>query len=439
MRLRMLHLADVRLGSAHAYAGDRAERRARDTAESFRAATDFALDARHAIDVVVVAGDLFESRHPDAESFALARGAFARLAAGGVGVVVLPGFHDALAQGGVWRSEKFAGATVLVDHAPGSPVTVEVRGMPVRFYGVAFRPGRTPLPFPGFVRTDDPGFHVGVLHGAVQGAEGADERPTAWTFPLETLAASGLDYFALGGVYGEAEYRFDRGAAAYCGPLEGQGFAPGDLGRKRLLVVEISEGGGVTFERTPVSRAVVKDERIDLAKESVRDADALRAALLARAGEDVVARCTLTGVREFFCDLDAVARSVEDRFRALTLVDASGFEDSGLVRRIAAEGTIRGFFVRKAKKRLAELRDRLPHRRDRAAAEREILTVERALTLGLEQFVEVESPTESPAPVAARSSLAASPAPQAIVGGSPTAVRAAAARPTVERVAEEGV
>lgn len=439
MRLRMLQLADVRLGSAHAYAGDRAERRRRDAAESFRAAADFALDARHAIDVVVVAGDLFDSSRPDAESFALARGAFARLAAGGVGVVVLPGFHDALAQGGVWRSEKFAGATVLAEHAPGSPVVVEVRGVPVRFYGVAYRPGRTPVPFRGFARTDDPGFHVGVLHGAVSGAEGADERPSAWTFPLEALRASGLDYIALGGVYGGGEFRFDRGAAAYCGPLEGQGFRPGDLGRKNLLVAELSDDGGVVFERTPVSRGVVADERIDLAKESVHDADALRAALLARAGDDVVARCTLTGVREFCSDLEAVARSVEDRFRSLTLVDASGFEDSMLVRRISAEGTIRGFFVRKAKKRLAELRDRLPHRRDREAAEREIRTVERALTLGLEQFVEVESPAETQAPVVERRSTAALPPPQAVVGVSVKKGPAATVRPAVERVSEEGV
>jgi DNA repair exonuclease SbcCD nuclease subunit len=435
MRLRMLHLADVRLGADHRYAGERADRRRRDVEESFKAAADYALDRASEIDLVLVTGDLFDARRPDADAFALARGVFARLAAGGVGTVVLPGFRDALAPECVWRSEKFAGATVLTASAPSEPVVVDVRGSPVHLYGVAYRPGRTPLPFAGFARTDAPGFHVGLLHGMVEDHPERATRPAAWTIPLAALEASGLDYVALGGAHGGGEYRFARGLAAYAGALEGSDFAPGDEGPHGFVVVELTEDGA-TLERRDVARGVVVDGTIDLGAESVRDAESLRAALLSRAGERVVARFTLRGVREFLCDFDELAASVADRFRVLALRDASSFEDSLLVRRIAAEGTIRGFFVRKALKRLATLREKLPHRRDAAVAEREVRVAERALTLGLSQFVEADA--AAPAAASPRAATAAEPArPAARIGRVPPK-SAEKPRAADEIVLEEG-
>ncbi|HYC77275.1 MAG TPA: hypothetical protein VEI02_06575 [Planctomycetota bacterium] len=436
MRLRMLHFADCRLGAAHAYAGDRAERRRKDAQEAFKAAADAALDPARAVDVVLVTGDLFDARRPDPESFALARGVFARLAAGGITVVVLPGFHDGVAADCVWRSERFAGADVLLDAAPGAPTVKDVRGVPVHFYGVAWRAGRTPEPFGGFARVDAPGFHVGLLHGMVVGHPEEATRPAAWRLPLGALEASGLDYIALGGAHGECEYRFERGLAAYAGALEGQDFAPGDLGRKTFALVELTEAGA-SLERVPVSRGVLIDETVDLGREGVRDLETLRAALLARASEDAAARFTLVGVREFLYDRDALVASLEDRFRALALIDRSGFEDSLLVRRVASEGTIRGFFVRRMLKRLSALREKAPHRRDREVAERELLAAERALTLGLEQFVEADA-GERPAPRSAAPRDATPKfTPAAIVGRA--AEKAAAPAPADEIALEEGV
>jgi DNA repair protein SbcD/Mre11 len=441
MRLRILHLADVRLGASHAYAGERAERRRRDAHESFKFAADYALDPAHAIDAVLVAGDLFDSRRPDADSFSLARGLFARLAAGGVTVIVLPGFHDAVGADGAWRAEKFAGAEVLSGWTPGAPLIKDVRGEPVHFYGVAFRAGRTPAPFGGFSRVDAPGFHVGLLHGMVEDHPEAATRPSAWRIPRAALEASALDYVALGGAHGATEYRFERGAAAYAGPLEGLDFAPGDLGRKSLLVVELGDGG-VSFERVPASRGALADEIVDLDAEAIRDADGLKAALLARSGEDVVLRCTLRGVREFLCDFGPLAAELEERFRALTLVDESTFEEGLLVRRLASEGTIRGFFVRRMLKRLTTLREKLPHRRDRALAEREIRVAARALTLGLEQFVEADAtvapPAKKPAsaPPSARAEARIARTAPAVA---PAPLPAAAPAAADELVIEEGV
>lgn len=432
MRLRMLHLADVRLGAAHAYAGERADRRRRDAQEAFKAAADYALDPAHAIDVVLVAGDLFDARRPDADAFALARGVFARLAAGGLTTVVVPGFHDAFGADGAWRLEKFAGAEVLTAVAPAPPVVKDVRGVPVSFYGLAARAGLTNAPFPGFVRADAPGFHVGLVHGLIEGHPEAETRAAAWRLSPSALAASGLDYVALGGAHEASEHRFDGRLAAYAGALEGQDFAVGDLGRKGGLVVELSEDGA-TLERVPFSRGVLVDEVVDLDAESIRDVGALRAALLARAAEDVALRATLRGVREFLCDFGALTAELEPRFRALVVVDATTFEDGLLVRRIASEGTVRGFFVRRMLKRLATLRDKLPHRRDRAVAEREIKVAERALALGLEQFVDADPVAAAP-PARRPATEGDGSVPAARLGRAP----AAASRPADEIVIEEG-
>ena len=189
--------------------------------------------------------------------------------------------------------------------------------------------------------------HVGLLHGLVPGHPEENVRPRLEGARSPRSPASGLDYVALGHCHQLTEYRFDAGgAAAYCGALEGTRFGPGDLGRKGLLVVTLAPGS-VTLEPMPFSRKTLVDETIDLDRESIKDAEALRAALLARAGSDVIARFTLVGHPRVHLGPRDVRRRAPGPVRGAQLVDRSSFEKSSLLRRIGAENTIRGFFVRR--------------------------------------------------------------------------------------------
>jgi DNA repair exonuclease SbcCD nuclease subunit len=416
MALRFLHLADCHLGAAHGDFPERAQARREEVKASFRAAIEWALSPTHAIDGVLVAGDLFDSRRPDSDTLALVRVLFSRLVAAGKAVIVLPGSHDSVAYpDSVFRSERFPGVDVLGAATPGAPIVREIAGQRVSFYGVANVPGRSPETFQGFVRTSDDGFHVGLLHGMVPGHAEESSRADAWKIPVASLAASGLDYVALGHCHQLTEYRFaGGGAAAYCGALEGVRFAAGDLGRKHLLVVTLATGS-VTLEPVPFSRKILVDEVINLASGSIRDPDALRAAILGRSGSDVVARLTLAGSREFAWDREAFVAELADRFAALKLVDRSSFEQSSLLRRIGAENTIRGFFVRRMRQRLEDLREQAQSPYADRDIDRQIAVAERALTIGLEQFLDEDAVTKREPEVAAAAPSLPARAPEAEV------------------------
>ncbi len=392
MPVRLLHLSDCHVGASHAYLGDRAAARREEAHATFRDAIEFAIDANHAIDAVVIAGELFDSRRPNGESLALTRGLLARLVANGLTVVVLPGFHDALGYHySVYRTERFPGVDVITSTEPGMPLGRDVRGQRVWFYGVAHVPGRTGERFTGFDRHGEEGFHVGILHGAVPDHPESRTRNAPWSIPIEALERSQLDYFALGHAHEFTQFHLEHGTAAYCGTLEGQSFAQGDLGRKSLVIVTLDESG-TQVECRPFSKKVVADDRIDLDAEHIRDIDALRASLLARANPTHIARFTLQGTREFLFDRDAVLSGMESRFAYLTIEDQSSFDNSALIRRLGSENTIRGFFVRRMRQKLDALHARLAANPQDTATRRALAVVERSLVLGLEQFLEEDTP-----------------------------------------------
>ncbi len=402
MPVRLLHLSDCHLGSSHAYLGDRAAARRDEAHATFRDAIEFAIDGKNAIDAVVVAGDLFDSRRPDGESLAFTRGLLARLVANGKTVVVLPGFHDALGyHDSVYRTERFPGVDVITASEPGVPFERDIHGERVWFYGVAHVPGRTGDRFAGFERVEADGFHVGILHGAVPDHPEARTRSSPWIIPVEALERSRMDYTALGHAHEFTEYRLENGVAAYCGALEGQGFAAGDVGRKSLVVVTL-DTGGTMVECIPLNRRTILDARIDLDAEHIRDVDALRAALLARAEASLIARFTLQGTREFLFDRDAVLAGIDSRFGYVTVEDQSSFDNSALLRRLGSENTIRGFFVRRMRTKLDALHARLEADPQDATARRQLAVLERALTVGLEQFLEEDTPSVEIQPATAK-------------------------------------
>lgn len=425
MGVRLLHLADLHLGSRHPHLGAKSEERAREVLDTFRSAILFALDPAHRIDAVLIAGNVFDRHRPDPEIWAFVRGLLGRLLAARKPVLAVPGIRDGIAyRDSVYRTERWPGVDLFTDPRPGAPVRHEFGGVPVWFYGMAACPGHSAPAFPGFSRIDEPGLHIGLLNAALPGHEEWEVRPHDQTIDPSTIEASGLDYLALGGFHGFTPLRCGTTTAAYAGTPEGWRFEPGDLGRKDLLVVDIDpETRTVTLEPHPVSARTLADWSIDLAAERINDPGTLEAALLARSGPDVIARVTLRGPMEFLCDLDQVATRAGERFHHLEIVDASDLLGSALLRRIEGENTIRGFFVRRLMKRIALLADRAATAAAEAPVHRDLAVARRALRLGLEQFIE-----EEPAPAAeAAPSLRPAPARVVPAAATPPPLPAAAA------------
>lgn len=93
----------------------------------------------HAVDVVIVAGDVFDSATPAGPAYTLLGDTLAALHATGARVVVTSGNHDSAARLGFQARLLRDGIHVLTDPlAIGEPVTVEDADGPVYFYGIPY-------------------------------------------------------------------------------------------------------------------------------------------------------------------------------------------------------------------------------------------------------------------------------------------------------------
>jgi len=94
----------------------------------------------HQVDVVAVAGDIFDSATPSADSYALLSGTLQRLHATGARVVMTSGNHDSATRLG-FQSEwaGLAGIHVVTGFDQyRTPITIDDEHGPVHFYGIPF-------------------------------------------------------------------------------------------------------------------------------------------------------------------------------------------------------------------------------------------------------------------------------------------------------------
>src|SRR5439155_25331591 len=95
MSVRILHLADLHLGAAFPSMGERAQERTRDLLNAFLRAIEFASSPKHPVDLVAIAGDLFDTHDPDEGLVFQVESSFERLSKAKVPVFLVPGTHDA--------------------------------------------------------------------------------------------------------------------------------------------------------------------------------------------------------------------------------------------------------------------------------------------------------------------------------------------------------
>ena len=124
--LRMLHTADVHLGARHADLGDQAAAQRERQFAAFVASADLALSER--VDLVLIAGDLFDSNVQPRRSVERAASQLRRLVEARIRTVLIPGTHDLYDRASIYRAYDLAamsGAVVEVvgardEHGPDS-------------------------------------------------------------------------------------------------------------------------------------------------------------------------------------------------------------------------------------------------------------------------------------------------------------------------------
>jgi len=227
------------------------------------------------VDVVVVAGDVYDRAVPSGEAVAACTRVLSRIRAAGAQLVITPGNHDSAPRLGAFAEFAAAGGLHLrtLTAELNRPVVLSDEHGPVALYGI---PYLEPEPARYALGIDAPG-HAGVLteamrriradlagrdarsivlaHAFVTGGNPSASERTIAVGGVEQVAASvfhGIDYVALGHLHGPqrlAEHlRYSGSPLAYS-------FSEARH-RKSVLLVDIDAGGlaGVERRELPVPR-----------------------------------------------------------------------------------------------------------------------------------------------------------------------------------------
>lgn len=238
-RLRLVHTADVHLGGgAEGAASPRA----------FTGVVDLAIEA--SADILLIVGDLFDDNRPKPH---VVDHALAEINRFPRHVVLLPGNHDCLDEGSIYRKVDFEAAcpnlTLLGDpdgcHHVIPDLGIRFWGRPVVEHAPEFQPlGDVPS------RNGDDEWHVVVGHGLVVG-EGEETFRSSPIRPSEIMATR-ADYVALGHVHPARDVSAGGIAAWYSGSPVTWGALSDTFGF--VMVVDFDPVRGVTVDQRPVAQ-----------------------------------------------------------------------------------------------------------------------------------------------------------------------------------------
>ncbi len=327
--LRLLHTADVHLGARHADLGEKAAVQRERQFAAFRATVDLALAEK--VDLLLVAGDLFDSNVQPRRSVERVAAELARLAGATIRTVIIPGTHDVYDRASVYRAYDLvalAGLPATSDRVvvltPERPEVV-LAALDVVVHGRVFATKRAPRdPLEGLSTAGDgrATWKIGLVHGSVR-IPGRTEHDEVVVAP-EAIAASGLDYLALG--HWHSMQRGQAGATVWAYPGAPEPVAVDQDRAGNVLLVTLEERNGrrsMAVAEKRVGRT--RFERLDLDMREVAGQPALAARLAERADPDLVLDVRLIGVRPDDMDLapDEVERELADRFFRVRVRDAS--------------------------------------------------------------------------------------------------------------------
>lgn len=299
--IKILHAADLHLDSP--FAALSAEKAAQRRKEQRQLLTDLAeLCNAHGCDVMLLAGDLFDSdnAYPDTLE-ALAR-AFASCQAQ---IFIAPGNHDYAARGSSYLTAAWP-ENVHIFTQP-QLTAVELPELHCRVWGAAFVSAYAENLLEGFTAPADGVTDLMVLHG-----DALNPNSPYNAISKEQIAASGLTYLALGHIHQQSGL-LKAGSTYYgwSGCPMGRGFD--ELGEKGVYLVEADAAScKATFLPLPGRRYEIL---------TLSAGDEPLAAILAALPEDTanhIYRIRLTGESDPI-NQAALYRALEDQFFSLTI------------------------------------------------------------------------------------------------------------------------
>lgn len=249
--IRLLHAADIHLDTSFSGRDRGVRRRLREASrEAFRRVVETALTEE--VDVVVIAGDLFDGSRLSFETETLLLQSFRRLDEAGIGVVYSTGNHDPGQMVTRDRLNWPANVTVVSD---GTPQRIALRNDEGAVIGWLTAAGHhsaretrdlaATFPSP---TGDLP--EIAVLHTQVVGSRSEEDHDPYAPSTLATLTGAGFDYWALGHVH-LRQCLSDLPAVHYPGNVQGR--THGETGPKGVLIAEVERRRAARVRFVPLA------------------------------------------------------------------------------------------------------------------------------------------------------------------------------------------
>ena len=288
MSVRLLHTADVHLGATFRVLGDRGREQRRQLASTFARLITLAIE--EPVDLVLIAGDLFDAVAAARAHVGVAAQELRRLGDAGIPVCVIAGNHDPLGEGsaGVWRDLATAAPAVTV-FGP----SLQARVFPELDLTVVGRSCQRHLtsdsPLQGLPVSRTTRFVVALAHGSVQRPDLAAQFGQ---ITREEIGRSGVDYVALGDWHSTRDVGHGGVTAWYSGAPEMIDLDEPDSGN--VCLVTLHAPGNVEVGRHRVGRR--RGRRLDLDVAALGGADAVERRIRAEADPDLALTAVLGGL-----------------------------------------------------------------------------------------------------------------------------------------------
>lgn len=322
--IRFLHAADLHLDAAFRGLSP-AEASARRQEQREQLGQIVALANAEQCELLLLAGDLFDSDNAYPDTLEALHDA---LAAFRGEIFISPGNHDCLRRGSAYLTARWPENVHIF--RTDAITCVELPELGCRVYGAGFAAMDQPPLLEGFRAEEDSLISLMVVHGDCENAASPYNPITK-----EQIAASGLDYLALGHIHAHGELRQGGTLCAWPGCPMGRGFD--ETGEKGVLVGSVDKGN---CETRFVPLAGRRYEEL-----SVAAGDDPLAAITAALPQDTsrdIFRITLTGPSEPI-NVSALYGALKERFYILKIQNRTVPRVDLWAQR--GEDTLRGLFL----------------------------------------------------------------------------------------------
>lgn len=328
--IKLLHAADLHLDSPfEGLGGEKAMRRRAEQRQLLYGIAQLA--ERESADMILLAGDLLDSDTAYAETAEDIAKAFGSL---GIPVFISPGNHDFYSERSPYARVEFP-ENIHIFKKP-VPECVSLPDIGARVWGAAFTDKHSGAMLRGFSAAKAPGVKdIMCIHGEIN--EASSYNPITES----DIAASGMDYIALGHIHSGSGLRRAGGCRyAWPGCPEGRGFD--ETGDKQVYIVTLGED-------CDIKSVSIAKRRYEIAQVQLSGGDVLGdiEKALPQNTENDVYRIILRGESERSPDVDALLRALEGRFFALQLRDETVLRRD--VWALAGDDSLRGRFIMRLK------------------------------------------------------------------------------------------